>query len=230
MVEPVITNKGQCRPLIEFKDFDWKNATLDDRVEFCLADVGEAGMDCNELRAMARAMETLAPQPIVYVETGLGWGFSTRMALTYILKYGGELYSIDIKARDAIVRPLTELELWNKVNFIQSDSRTVNWPQDKLIDYLNIDSEHAISFALGEYMRFRMLLHNHASIIGFHDTDCCWGVQRALEIIEEIDALEPVADATNLLGAGYKSFHIIQRDRNDKEWNTRKRLGEEVLL
>lgn len=223
-MERIITDKGQCRPILEWKGFDWKTATLEDRIEFCLSDVGEAGMDHFDLRALAAGLDSFAPKPIVIVETGLGWGFSTRLFLTYILKYGGELNTIDIMARKGIVDPLEALGLWKHVNYINYDSRQINWPFNKYIDYLNLDSEHALSFALGEYMRFRAVLLDHQSIVGFHDTDVCYGVKRALDMIEEVDVLRPFAKAENMGGAGYKSFHIIQHDRNDKDWNSRSRI------
>ncbi len=219
----MITDKGQCRPLLDFKGFDWKTATLEDRIEFALADVGEAGMSHFELRAMDEALQSLAPNPITIVETGLGWGFSTRLFLAYILKYGGELHTIDIMAREGIVGPLKTLGLWDKVNMVLHDSRNLAWDPAKKIDFLNIDSEHAVSFVLSEYFRFRDVLRNERSVIGFHDTDSCWGVIRGLEILDEIDVLEPFTEATNLAGAGWKSFHLVGRDRNDKDWNSRGR-------
>ena len=213
----MINHTKQCRPILEFKGFDWKNATIEDRIEFCLADVGEAGMSVAELLAINKGLETFNGKPITIVETGLGYGYFTRLFITHILKYGGELHSIDVRDRAAIIEPLIKLGLWDKVNFHLDDSRTINWSKDKLIDYLNIDSEHSLSYALGEYIRFRMLLKGYSSVIGFHDTDMCWGVKRAIEMIEEVDVLELVADATNLASAGYKSFRVIRKDRNSKE-------------
>jgi hypothetical protein len=219
----MINYATECRPMEAFKDFDWKNATIDDIVEFCLVPVGEAGMAVPELIAMWKTLETFNGRPLVIVETGLGWGFSTRMFIAYIMKYGGEFYSIDIQARDNIKKPLEMLGLWDKVNMMLCDSRRVNWPEDKMIDFLNIDSEHALSFALGEYMRFRMFLTDYQSVVAFHDVDCCYGVSRALDIVNEIDVLEVIQDATKNACAGWRSFKMIRHDRNDEKWNTGER-------
>ena len=57
----MIIDSGQARPIMAFKGKDWKYATDEERVEFCLAYVGEAGMDSLELQAMLKALKVIEP-------------------------------------------------------------------------------------------------------------------------------------------------------------------------
>jgi hypothetical protein len=209
-----ISDQGQCRDIKEWIGVDLSKLSPDERVEFaCASNVGEAGMVGAELYALMEALDTLKDRPIRIVETGMGWAYSTRMFMTHILKYGGELNTIEYKNRARPTEYLTYLGLWNhpKFKFHAADTREIYWPPDKLIDFLLIDSEHALSDALGEYMKFRHFFNGNA-IVAFHDTDCCPGVARAIEIAQEMDTWQPLTAATNILSAGLKTFRIMKID------------------
>ena len=211
----MFTDKGQCRPLMDFKGFDWAAATDEERMELALADVNEAGMSHNELRAILLGLNSFGKKPLVTVETGLGYGFSTRIFLTHAAKYGGEHHIFEsLPGPRPIIEMLKELDLWKYATLHVGDARKAVWPEDKMIDFLNIDSEHSLGFVMNEYMRFRMNLTN-GSVVGFHDVDCCWGVRRGIAMIREIDRIHLLCDESRHAGAGYQCYIFRGHDRPD---------------
>lgn len=205
--------KQNSRSILDWKGHDWSKATDDERLEFALAsDVMEAGLDNPELRAI---INVLPKRPLRIVETGFGWGYSARIFITHVIKYGGEYHAIDIKFRDEIVNPLTELGLYEYVIPHKEDSRTLKW-KDGLIDFLNLDSEHSLSFVLAEYFCFRPYLSG-ASVIGFHDVDSCWQVREGIEIINRIDGLEMLTYTNNKCSMGWAAYRIKSKDYANRE-------------
>jgi len=208
----VIHEQGMTRHILEFKDADFANMSLEDRLEFSVAKgIPMPGLTPNELLALQKGLDILPEKPVI-VETGLGFGTTTRFFLTHILKHGGELHTIEYRIKSEIKDPLMELGLWDKINIHEGDVRTMNWPKDKLINCLFIDSEHSISNALGEYMRFRWFFKAN-TVIGFHDVDSCPGVRRAIEMIQEMDILELIGENSGG-GFGVKIFKLVARDMN----------------
>lgn len=221
----MFTDRGQCRPLSEFKGFDWKNATDEDRIEFALAPVNEAGMSHNELRAIIVGLDKLGRRPLCTVETGLGYGFSTRIFLSWAASYGGEHHVFEsFPGPRPIVEMLKEIDAWKNVEIHVGDSRNAQWPLTKLVNFLNIDSEHSLGFVMNEYMRFRMSLTD-GTVIGFHDVDCCWGVRRGIAMLREIDRLHLLCDESRHAGAGYQNYLFRGHDRPD--CNYWKRYGKD---
>ena len=90
-------------------------------------------------------------------------------------------------------------------------------PWDKQIDILFIDSEHALSDALGEYMRFRVFLKSDG-IVGFHDSDIAPGVRKALDFIQEVDDLELISEVAGRYSAGVKFYKVKCMNRYDRAW------------
>jgi len=193
-----------------FDGKDFANLTLDERIQFAIATgVTETGMLAGELIAFDKAL-CLAVEGMTYLELGQCTGTSTRFALTHILKHGGELNSVEINIRPDFKVGMEALGLWDKINTINENTQTLHWT--KQIDFLLIDTEHAIADALGEYCRFRGFLSADA-IIGFHDAWEIPGVRRSIEIIQEIDELEEVARSPRGIGFGLRFFKIKSRNK-----------------
>ena len=154
------------------------------------------------------------------------FGVTTRYFVIKKLRDGGEHYSCEIKIRDKFKEAMESLGLWDKVNVL-GDSMFCDW--DKKIDFLFIDSEHGLSDALGEYMRYRRFLSDQA-IVGFHDTDICWGVNKAIEVIQQIDDLELISEASNKASAGIKFFKVIGLNIAQSRINQQKRDEEARII
>jgi hypothetical protein len=209
------------KDILEFKGRDFKNISLDEWFYFCKANLtfGEPGIDYYELAALHQACETLGKRPLIILETGMCFGTTTRYFLIRTIKYGGELHTFEVHIRDKFKETMQELGLWDKIN-LHGHSIKDTWNKD--IDVLFIDSEHALADALGEYMRFREWLKGD-SIIGFHDTNCCIGVKKALEMIQEVDELELICEVDNNASAGIKLFRRKIKNRTDRLWNINRR-------
>jgi len=209
----MIIEQREARPLMAWKGKDWKYGTDEERVEFALSPVGEGGMDSFDLQAMLKALHLIEKKgsSAVIVETGFGWGYSARLIITHVLQHGGAYHSVDIIFRDQISQPLKDLCLFQLVNTHQHDSRTFKW-EGGLIDFLNIDSEHSLSFVLAEYMCFRPYLAADA-IIGFHDVNSCPGVREGIEVIKKMDKLELVARNESTASFGYEAYRLLAKDQ-----------------
>jgi len=204
--------------ITEFANTDWKNASLVDWIHFAEANQGfEPGISFDEVRALHEACETLEPRALRIVETGMCHGTSTRYFLVRVLKYGGELHSFEVHVRKEFQDALEGLGLWKSIHLHGHSMRD---PWQGSINVLFIDSEHALEDALGEYMRFRVWLEANA-IIGFHDSDSCPGVVKAIEMIQEVDKLELISESTGQMGRGVKMFKRLQASRSDRPWNSR---------
>ena len=208
--------------VLEFKGVDFKNMPLDQWFNFCKANksYGEPGIDYYELAALHKACETLGKRPLTILETGMCFGTTTRYFLVRTIKFGGEVHSFEIHLREKFKETMQELGLWDKINL---HGHSMKDPWDKEIDVLFIDSEHALADALGEYMRFREWLKAD-SIIGFHDTSCCPGVIKVIEMIQEVDELELISESNDRASAGIKLFKRKAKNRADRPWNTNRRI------
>jgi len=198
------TNKS----IYEYKGRDLKSLNIEEWLQFAKAnkEFGEPGIAYDELRAIHEGIELLGNRPLTILETGMCFGTTTRYFLVRKLKYGGEVNSVESRIRPLFKKAMTDLGLWQELNVLEGNSMKVPW--NKGIDVLFIDSEHALSDALGEYMRYRVFLNNNA-IVGFHDADACYGVSRAIEIITgELDSLKLVSRSTGQAGFGLKVFQL----------------------
>ena len=208
--------------LDEWNDYtieDFKNMGPKDLFRFCKAnkEFGEPGIAYDELRALWEAFEACGNGPMTILETGQCFGTTTRFFVVKTLQNGGEHFSCEIRIRDLFKEKMKAMNLWDKFTTI-GNSQTCPWPEDKGIGFLFIDSEHAMSNALGEYMRFRPYLHGEA-IIGFHDTECCYGVGEAIKTILKMDAMEKVSESVNAASAGVKFFRLTGRGVNEHKAN-----------
>lgn len=210
------------KDIMEFKGIDFKDMPLDQWFYFCKANLifGEPGIDYLELAVLHQACETLGKRPLTILETGMCFGTTTRYFIIRTMKYGGEVHTFEVLVRDKFKETMQELGLWDKINL---HGHSIKAPWDKDIDVLFIDSEHALADALGEYMRFREWLKAD-SIIGFHDTNCCAGIIKALEIIQEVDELELICEIDNKASAGIKFFRRKVKNRTDRPWNSSRRI------
>jgi len=209
--------------IFEFKDRDIKTLSLEERVAFSKSnDFPEPGVSVLELLALNKALEASGNKPIRILETGMCFGTTTRFFLTHIAKYGGELHTVECQIRPLFKKVMEDMKLWDKIIVHNEDTREMYWDPKLRIDFLFIDSEHALSDALGEYMRFRHFI-NAEAIIGFHDSECCVGVKRAIEMINEVDKLELVSINDCKADAGIAFFRLIEKNRQDNAWNTRSR-------
>ena len=205
--------------IMQYKGSDFKNMSIQDTFYFCKANATfkEPGISYDELRALHEASELYGHKPATIVETGMCFGVTTRYWIMRNLKYGGNLNTFEVYVRELFKADMEDLGLWNNIT-LKGHSMKDNWQGQ--IDILYIDSEHALQDALGEYMRFRVWLHG-GSIIGFHDTDVCPGVNKALEMINEVDELELISESTNQAGAGIKFFKPKYMNRIDRDWQKR---------
>lgn len=193
--------------ILKYKGTDWKNMPVYDWFHFAKANksFGEPGVSYEELLALHTALMT-EKRPLTILETGQCFGTTTRFFLVYVLKYGGELYSMEFKVREPFQKAMKELGLADKFNTIAGNTMTVPW--DKPVDFLFIDSEHCITDALGEYMRYRVFL-KQGGIVGFHDSEICYGVRRTIDLINsEIDELELISKSQDKMGAGIELYRM----------------------
>lgn len=206
----------------DFEGRDLKELSVLEWFQFAKANkkFKEPGISAEELYALHEACEkAFGKNPINFVETGQCFGVTTRYFLIRILKYGGSLTSFEMKIREPFKEAMQRLNLWDRIN-VKGHSMRDNYSGG--IDLLWIDSEHALEDALGEYMRFRTWLNGNC-VVGFHDTECCVGVAKAIEMIQEVDELEVISACDNPSSAGCKLFRIKTRNRTDRNWNTRLR-------
>lgn len=208
LTEEIIKYASQInnKDILEFKGRDFKELGDLEWLQFCKANksFGEPGLSAEEVVMLHNSIKSFAGKAITIVETGICFGVTTRYFVVRNLKYGGELYSFEVHIRPGFQKAMEELELWDKIHVL---GHSMKAPWDKDINFLFIDSEHAMSDALGEYMRFRVWLIGE-SMVGFHDSDNCYGVKRAIEIANEIDDLELVGEVTGRASAGIKLFKV----------------------
>jgi len=211
--------------IAEFKGEDFKNMELNRWLYFAKANKSfhEPGISYDELKALHKACEFALRSnneaPLIMVETGMCFGTTTRYFVIRALKYGGEVHSYETQVREPFKKAMEELGLWKYVN-VHGHSIRDPWI-GKPINLLLIDSEHALEDALGEYMKFRVWLTAEA-VVGFHDTDICPGVKRAIEIIQEVDELELVSESSNKASAGIQFYRRVKVSRADMPWIRRK--------
>lgn len=206
----------------DFADKNIRTLSMKEVFQFCKANkvFKEPGISANELRALHDACEkVLGDRQVFIVETGMCYGVTNRYFVWRKLRYGGRLTTFEFKVREGYMQAMKDLGLWKEVDV---RGHSMKDPYHGEINLLWIDSEHALEDALGEYMRFRVWL-SPGSLVGFHDTDVCPGVRKALEIIQEVDELELVDESTDVHGAGCKLYKVIKTNRSDRPWNTRMR-------
>lgn len=211
--------------IMKYKGTDWENMSVSDWFHFSKANktFKEPGISYEEMLALYTALMS-RKVPMTILETGQCLGTTTRFFTIYTLKYGGRHYSIEMLLRPIFQNAMKELGLLDKFTTIKGNTMTVPW--DKPIDFLFIDSEHCLTDALGEYMRYRVFLQGEA-IVGFHDTDSCYGVRRTIDIIKnEIDDLELISKCDNRASAGIEFYkvkglnvvaHKINKQKQDEE-------------
>ena len=192
----------------EISDFKGKDLTKLSELElfqFCKANrkYREPGIHPDELRCMHEAVSPFNGKSCTIVETGMCFGVSTRYFAIRNLKYGGKHINYELFLRESFKEDMVDIGLWDSITKKGHSIKDSYEGGD--IDILLIDSEHAMSDALGEYMRFRPWLKGEA-IIGFHDTDCCPGVRRAIEVILTMDDLILISESTNIMGAGMQWY------------------------
>ncbi len=190
----------------DFKDVDWKTAPVWKIFQFCKANKRwlDPGISWWELAALHEAVEKVKG-PAVILETGQCWGTTGRYFAVRTIREGGEFHSIELVTRPKFDEAMVEVGLAPFINTIRGHSQKIPW--DKLIDILFIDSEHCMSDALGEYMKYRLFL-KQGSIVGYHDVCNCWGVARAIEIMQEMDDLELISSTDIGYGAGISMFQV----------------------
>ena len=130
-------------------------------------------------------------------------------------KYGMgsmNIHSFEFKIRDKFRDDMQAVDLWRHLVVHEEDVRTASWILP--IDFLFIDSEHAIGDALGEYVKFRPHFSPKA-IIGFHDSVTCFGVRTAIDIITRMDNLKFLAKS-EAGGMGIEFYEFVGRDLNKK--------------
>jgi len=209
LTEEIIKYASQInddKDILEFKGRNFKDLDELEWFQFCKANktFREPGLSSEELVMLHNSIKVYTGSPLTIVETGICFGVTTRYFVVRNLKYGGELHSFETHLRPDFQKAMEEIGLWNQFHVL-GHSMKAPWEQN--INFLFIDSEHAMSDALGEYMRFRVWLTGE-SMVGFHDTDNCYGVKRAVEIANEIDDLELVGEVTGRLSAGIKIFKL----------------------
>jgi predicted O-methyltransferase YrrM len=203
--------------ILDYQGADFKSFDMKQSIEFASA-IGnypkeDRGMGPPELEMIYKGLQLLGAMPLTIVETGMGWGYSTRMFMLHVIKYGGEVHTIDLTPRELFLENLEKLGIRDYVNIHAADARQFNnW--DKPIDFLNLDSEHAISNVLGEYFRFRLFLKHHRALIGFHDI-CLPAVSRGIEILNEVDNLEPVFIDVKTGGFGYNIYRMQYLEKKE---------------
>jgi hypothetical protein len=216
-----VTNLTDDYDIYEFLGADLKSLNEAQWLQFCKANrlFREPGISKEELLVLHTAVkEQFGEAPIRSLETGVCFGTTTRYFTVRTLKFGGEHHAFEVMVRPKFKEVMEQFGLWDKFT-LHGHSIRDDWHGGD-IDVLYIDSEHAICDALGEYMRFRVFLHGR-SLVGFHDTDTCPGVARAIEMIQEVDELELVGEYTKKLSAGMKFFKVKCMNRTDQEWNKR---------
>lgn len=214
--------------LIDFKDFDWKNATNEDIVRFGkTTDFGEPGISLSECWTLVKALESTGGRPLTIFETGMCYGTTTRIFIAWTLKYGGSVHSAEIHVRPLFKQKMEEAGYWQYVNPM-GDSRHLNWDRNKPIDFLFIDSEHALEDALGEYMYLKKYVPVNG-VVGFHDYNCCPGVKFAVNIISFIDLLHPVAYDTGT-GAGIIFYQLLRHNVGGEWLGKAKTIAEDIEL
>lgn len=208
----------------EVKDFVGRDLTTLNELElfqFCKANkrYREPGISAEELYALHQACELYGHRTAKIVETGMCYGVTTRYFAVRNLRYGGKHVNYELTIRPMFKEDMELIGLWDRIDK-RGHSMKDHIEPNEVINILWIDSEHALQDALGEYMRFRVFL-NENSIIGFHDTDMCAGVKKALEMIQEVDELELISESSNRLAAGCKIFKRKKASRDDRDWNIR---------
>lgn len=194
--------------LNDFKGFDWKKATDDDIIAFGKTlDFPERGISTEECKAHLKALNTLKGSKPLILETGMFYGTSTRISIAWTLKYGGIVYSCDLKIMPLFEEKMEEAGYWKYVNPLIGPAQKAVWNQG--IDFLFIDADHSLQDALGEYMKFRIWLTDNA-VIGFHDSDNCTGVKLTMDIAQVVDRMEFLSESNQ--ASGIKFFKMIKKN------------------
>ena len=192
--------------IIEYKSKGLDKLSHLDWFKFAKANesYGEPGVSYEELWAIFEALETFNGNAITILETGQCFGTTTRFFAVYVHKHGGELHSMELNIREPFKKDMQDMGLWEHV--IQThEGNSMKLPWNKTINFLFIDSEHHMEDALGEYMRYRIWLQQ-GSIVGFHDSQCCPGVRRAIDVAKELDDLELVSCVDISASAGVELY------------------------
>ena len=106
----------------------------------------------------------LALKARTILETGLHVGNSTRVFLQAAKMLDGHVYTVDVQEYPETVQWLTSWGLTDRWTFLKGDSETIpyNGPP---IDFLYLDSDHAIVHVLKELEHFVPYLSEKAVIV-----------------------------------------------------------------
>ena len=219
----------QAGSVLDFKDFDWKNATNEDIIRFAkTTDFPEGGIQMSECWALIKALESTGGRPLTIFETGMCYGCTTRIFIAWTLKYGGSVYSAELNLRPLFQQKMEEAGYWQYVHPM-GNSRHVNWDKDTPIDFLFIDSEHALEDALGEYMKFRIYVPDNGTV-GFHDYSNCPGVKMAVDIASFVDQLQEVSSCVNAGTYGLVLYKMVRHNVGGEYLSRAARLQEELTV
>ena len=203
------------RDFLSYKDFDWSNATDVDLLCFGKGFTQE-GIAVTERGAFLDALKYMGTKKFTYLETGLCEGSSVKTALGWALKNNGaDISSMELKLLPKFEEMMTKIGLVDKVTILKGDSQKLPW--DKKIDFLFLDSEHALSNVLGEYMKFRLYLKEGTGIVGFHDASLR-GVKLAIDIIQNIDCLELISECVDNSVYGIRFFKLKYRNLEQSKY------------
>ena len=198
--------------IIDFKDFDWKQATEDDIMRFgkTLDDL-ERGIPGPEMPYLMTALNSITypkDREMTIVETGMFYGTSTRTWIAWTLKNGGKVYTAEVVIMEDFKKKMEDAGYWQYVNII-GNSMECEW--DKPIDFLFIDSNHYFVYAWGEYEKFSKYLVPGA-IVGWHDTMTNTdGVRPAIERAKEEDTLEFICSQE--VHCGIEFYRFIKKGK-----------------
>ena len=107
----------QAGSVLDFKDFDWKNATNEDIIRFAkTTDFPEGGIQLTECWALIKALESTGGRPLTIFETGMCYGCTTRIFIAWTLKYGGAVYSAELNLRPLFQQKMEEAGYWQYLN------------------------------------------------------------------------------------------------------------------
>lgn len=179
-----------------FDDFDWANATKADMIAFGYAKgFGENLMNKGELTVLYETLERVGENPTI-VELGRCHGSSTRLFMAYLRRFGGTLYTVDIRIFPEF---FTKMERYG-FNFMGAKSEehaytvkvftenTLDFkpPPDRSVDLLLIDTSNEYDQILGEYFRFKRCV-GAGKYIAVHDAKAYPQVKEAIEVMRKAE-------------------------------------------
>ena len=190
-----------------FKDFDWANATRADMISFGFArGLTENLMNAGELGVLYDSLAKVGTN-VRILELGRCHGSSTRMFLAYMRRYGGTLYTVDVKVFPEFFEKMEKYgfnfmgikakDAPYEVKIFTENTLDFKPPKDNSIDLLLIDTSNEYEQILGEYFRFKRCV-GAGKFIAVHDAK----------------AYEPVKAAVEVMKRAEKGFHSVTYDND----------------